>query len=85
MQAAGMNPGQLKQHVEQSLKEYIDAPNVTVIIDAIQSYRVFVTGKVAKPGMLTMERPISVLQALSLAGGFAEFANSAKPPASDRA
>jgi polysaccharide export outer membrane protein len=77
LQAAGMTPGQLKQHIEQSLKEYVDTPNVTIIIETIQSYRIFVTGKVAKPGMQTMERPMSVLQALSLAGGFSEFANPA--------
>ena len=75
MQAAGMNPGQLKQRIEENLKEFIDAPNVTVIVDAIKSYRVFVTGKVAKPGAIEVEKPISVLQALSLAGGAVEFAN----------
>src|SRR5215510_12881394 len=74
-QAAGMNPGQLKQRIEQNLVEYIDAPNVTVIVDAIKSYRVFVTGKVSKPGAIDVEKPISVLQALSLAGGGVEFAN----------
>jgi polysaccharide export outer membrane protein len=75
MQAAGLNPTELKEKIEESLKEYIEVPNVTVIVDAIQSYRVFVTGKVGKPGMLTSEKPITVLQALTLAGGFLEFAN----------
>jgi polysaccharide export outer membrane protein len=78
MQAEGLNPGQLKNRVEEALKEYIDAPNVTVIVEAILSYRVFVTGKVGKPGMITSEKPINVLQALSLAGGFQEFANQAE-------
>jgi polysaccharide export outer membrane protein len=78
LQAGGMNPVQLKEKIEESLKQYIDVPNVTVIVDAIQSYRVFVTGKVGKPGALMLEKPISVLQALSLAGGFAEFANTAE-------
>jgi polysaccharide export outer membrane protein len=78
MQAEGLNPGQLKNRVEEALKEYIDAPNVTVIVEAILSYRVFVTGKVGKPGMISSEKPINVLQALSLAGGFQEFANQAE-------
>jgi len=78
MQAEGLNPGQLKNKVEEALKEYIDAPNVTVIVEAILSYRVFVTGRVGKPGMITSEKPINVLQALSLAGGFQEFANQAE-------
>src|SRR5262249_16057624 len=50
MQAAGLNPGEVKQEIERKLKEYYDVPNVTVIIDTIQSYRVFVTGKVGKSG-----------------------------------
>jgi len=75
MQAAGLNPGQLKNRIEESLKEYIEVPNVKVVVEAIQSYKIYVTGKVSKPGMLMSEKPISVLQAISLAGGFSEFAN----------
>ena len=75
MQAAGTSPGQLKAAIEENLKEYIGSPNVTVIVEAIQSYRIYVTGKVQKPGVINAEKPISVLQALALAGGFQEFAN----------
>ena len=78
MQAAGMNPGELKQKIEEGLKQYIDVPNVTVLVDAIQSYRVFVTGRVQKPGAIMTEKPITVLQALALAGSFMEFANLAE-------
>ena len=78
MQAEGMNPAQLKERIEAALKEYVDAPNVTVIVEAILSYRVFVTGKVGKPGMISSEKPINVLQAISLAGGFQDFANQAE-------
>src|SRR5215471_5337983 len=78
MQAAGMNPEQLKEKIENSLREYVDVPNVTVIVDAIQSYKIYVTGKVGKAGMISSEKPLSVLQAISLAGGFQEFANEAE-------
>jgi polysaccharide export outer membrane protein len=78
MQAAGLNPDQLKSKIELSLREFIDVPNVTVIVDAIQSYKVYVTGKVGKAGMIASEKPLSVLQAISLAGGFQEFANEAE-------
>ena len=76
--AAGMNPAELKRQIEESLKEFMEVPNVTVIVDAIQSYRVYVTGKVARPGVITSEKPISVLQALALSGGFSDFANTAE-------
>ena len=77
MQAAGLSPEAIKQEIEKKLKEYIEVPNVTVIVDAIQSYRVFVTGNVGKPGAIMAEKPLSVLQALALAGGFLQFANPA--------
>jgi len=76
--AAGLNPVQLKENIEKGLKQYIDVPNVTVTVDAIQSYRIFVLGKVAKSGEIRAEKPISVLQAISLAGGFQEFASLAE-------
>jgi polysaccharide export outer membrane protein len=75
MQAAGISPGQLKAAIEENLKEYLGSPNVTVIVEAIQSYRIYVTGKVQKPGAISAEKPLTVLQALALAGGFQEFAN----------
>jgi len=74
IQAAGLTPAQLKAELEKRLKEYLEVPTVTVIIDAIQSYRVYVTGKVQKPGVIVSERPLTVLQALALAGGFQEYA-----------
>lgn len=78
MQAAGLNSAQLKARIEQALKEYLDVPTVTVSVDSIQSYKVYVTGKVVKGGMISSEKPITVIQALSIAGGFAEFANPAE-------
>lgn len=78
VRAAGLNPGQLKAKIEESLKEFIDFPNVTVTVDSIQSYKVYVTGKVGKSGEIHSEKPITVLQAISIAGGFSEFANQAE-------
>jgi polysaccharide export outer membrane protein len=75
MMASGLNPGELKLKIEEQLKQYIEVPNVTVVVEAIQSYRVFVTGKVAKPGYFMAEKPLNVLQVLALAGGFIEFSN----------
>jgi polysaccharide export outer membrane protein len=78
MPAAGLTPEQLKGQIEYQLKTYISVPNVTVIVDAIQSYRVFVTGKVTKPGAISAEKPMTVIQALALAGGYQEYANPAE-------
>ena len=73
--AAGSTPGELRGRIEARLAEYIESPNVTVIVDSILHYKVYVTGKVQNPGGFTVPRPINVLQALTLAGGFQEFAD----------
>ena len=78
LRAAGISPGELKAQIEDRLKEYLKSPNVTIIVDAINSYRVYVVGKVQKPGSLTIEKPITVLQALALAGGFQDYAKDAE-------
>jgi len=69
-----MSPGELKEHIEMKLKKYITSPNLTIIVDAIQSYRIYVVGRVQHPSSLIVEKPVTVLQALTLAGGFQEYA-----------
>ena len=75
IQASGLNPGQLKQRLEERLKEWVDVPNVTVIVDTIQSYEIYVMGNVANPGVVRSATPLTILQALGTAGGFREFAD----------
>lgn len=72
---AGIHPGTVKERIEERLKEYLKMPNVTVIVEAIRSYNIFVVGKVQKPGGILAEKPLTVLQALALAGGFQDYAN----------
>jgi len=74
VQASGKTLSQLKAELEKRLTEFKEVNNVTVMLNAVLSYRIYVLGKVAKSGVLTSEKPINVLQAISLAGGFAEFA-----------
>jgi polysaccharide export outer membrane protein len=49
---------------------------VTVIVREVNSSRVFVTGEVAHPGAYPLRGRVSLLQAIALAGGFTDFANS---------
>jgi polysaccharide biosynthesis/export protein len=78
MQAGGLNPGELKTRIETRLQEFLSAPSVTVIVEAIRSYQVFVVGKVQKPGPIVVEKPVTVLQALAIAGGFQEYAKESE-------
>ncbi len=78
LQASELTPVELKEHMENRLKEYFDSPNVTVIVEAIQSYKVYVIGEVQTPGGIVVEKPITVLQALTLAGGFQQYADKSE-------
>ena len=75
LMAAGITPPELKDAVQRRLSEFLTEPEVTIIVEAIRSYKVYVLGKVQNPGGIDVEKPITVLQALALAGGFADFAD----------
>jgi polysaccharide biosynthesis/export protein len=72
--AAGMTPTELAESIRQKLKKYIADPRVTVVVSAMNSRRVFVTGEVTHSGAIPLLPHMTVLQALSTAG-FTQFAN----------
>lgn len=74
VQAAGMTPMQLSASIKEKLKKYIADPRVTVVVTAMNSQRIFVTGEVNHPGAMALLPHMSILQALSSAG-FTQFAN----------
>lgn len=74
VQAAGLTPLQLKDSIAEKLKKYIADPRVTVVVLAMNSRRVFVTGEVVHSGPITLLPHMTVLQALAQAG-FTQFAN----------
>ena len=74
VQAAGLTPLQLKDSITTKLKKYVADPRVTVVVTAMNSQRVFVTGEVNRPGALALLPHMTMLQALSIAG-FTQFAN----------
>jgi len=72
--AAGLTPGELGASITEKLKKYIADPRVTVVVTAMNSRRVFVTGEVVHSGAMVLLPHMTVLQALSSAG-FTQFAN----------
>src|SRR6202162_6384743 len=72
--AAGLTPLALKDSITEKLKKYIADPRVTVVVTAMNSQRIFVTGEVLHSGPITLLPQMTVLQALSQAG-FTQFAN----------
>lgn len=73
--AAGLTALQLKDDVEKRLKEYQELPTVTVVVAEINSYYIYILGEVMRPGRFQLKSNISVLQAISLAGGFTNWAS----------
>jgi polysaccharide export outer membrane protein len=74
VQAAGLTPMQLQNAIRDGLKKFISDPQVAVIVTQINSRKIFVLGEVARPGALSMLPHMTVLQAISTAGGFSQFA-----------
>jgi polysaccharide export outer membrane protein len=78
IQAAGLTPLQLKESLIQRLKQFIDNPNVSVIVSETNSFKVYVTGQVRTPGVYRLKSETSILQIITMAGGFTDWANQKK-------
>jgi len=78
IQAAGITPLQLKEKLTEKLKDFVEAPNVTVIVMEANSFKVYVSGQVKNPGVLRLRSETSLAQAISLVGGFSDWANQSK-------
>lgn len=78
LQAAGLTPDALKVKVVEAFSEFINKPEVLVSLQSVQSRRYYLVGEVNRPGGYPLVVPITILDALTNAGGFREFANTRK-------
>jgi polysaccharide biosynthesis/export protein len=74
IQATGLTPEQLRSNLTQAANRYVEDPAVTVVVKAINSRKVFITGEVGKPGPYPISGPTTVLQLIATAGGVQEYA-----------
>jgi polysaccharide biosynthesis/export protein len=74
IQAAGLTPAALREQLTARLAEYLDAPEVAVIVREVHSARVSVIGAVRTPGRYEINSPATVLEAIAMAQGFTDFA-----------
>ena len=75
VQAAGHTVGELRDEISKRLARYIPDPTVSVIVLRVVSNKIYVIGRVNKPGDFAVGRYLDVLQALALAGGLTPFAD----------
>jgi polysaccharide biosynthesis/export protein len=74
VQAAGRTPLKLEVEITSRLKNYISEPEVTVIVQQINSQKFNILGQVNRPGTYVIANSPTVLDAIALAGGFRDFA-----------
>lgn len=78
IEAAGVTPAVLKERVITALSEFMNKPEVMVEIRQVNSKRYFISGEVGRAGPYPLVTPVTMLEALSLAGGLRDFANKKK-------
>ena len=76
VQAAGLTPLKLEADITGKLQAYLTEPEVTVIVEKINSEKFNILGRVAKPGAYPLTDPTTVLDAIALAGGCRDFAKT---------
>jgi polysaccharide biosynthesis/export protein len=69
----GLTPEQVRKEIAQKLASYIREPNVTVGVEEINSFRVYVLGEVNRQGPVSLFRPTRLLQVIAAAGGLTQF------------
>jgi polysaccharide biosynthesis/export protein len=75
VQASGRTVKQLQEEILKRLEKFVTDAHVTVILLKAQNYKIYVTGKVNKPGDFMIGKPVNVMQAISMAGGLTPFAS----------
>lgn len=78
LMASGFTTMQLKVEITQLLQKYIADPSVTVIVQSARSRKATVMGEIARPGSYFINGPMTLVQLISLAGGFRDFAATDK-------
>jgi polysaccharide biosynthesis/export protein len=72
--AVGKTPTQLAEEMTNKLKEYVQNPVVAVSLKEVNSSNVFVLGEVARPGRYPLKSKTTLLQGITIAGGFTPIA-----------
>ncbi|MDY7035818.1 MAG: polysaccharide biosynthesis/export family protein [Thermodesulfobacteriota bacterium] len=75
VQAANMPLQKLQKEIAERYKEFVEVPEVTVILLASNSRKIYMLGKIGRPGELPLTKEITILQAISISGGLQKWAD----------
>ncbi len=78
IEVSGLTVSEVEDRLIKLLKRQIQDPQVTVILEATHSFRVYVLGEVLQPGVFDLKGPVTVVQALAMARGLTTFASKSK-------
>ncbi len=78
IQAQGSTTMELKEEIEKKIKEFVEAPNVTVTLALPVSQKFYILGEVIRTGEYPIVKKLTVMQAFALSGGFTEWASKDK-------
>jgi polysaccharide biosynthesis/export protein len=78
VQASGLTAAQVGEKISKRLTEYKENPSVSVSVKDINSYYIYVVGEVTRPGKYALKSYATVLQGISLAGGFTQYASKSR-------
>lgn len=78
LMVANRTAAELRGELEQKISKFMREPNISVLVQQVNSMLVYIIGKVNRPGRLVLNDDINVLQALSMAGGLATYAKPGK-------
>ncbi|WP_447979433.1 polysaccharide biosynthesis/export family protein [Candidatus Nitrospira bockiana] len=68
--AVGRTPSQLTEDIAAKLKDYKENPSVAIVVKEVNSYAIFVLGEVQRPGKYALKSKTTLLQGITIAGGF---------------
>ncbi len=77
VEAAGRTSAEIRDEIQEKLAAYVSYPVVSVVVASTAGNRYYLLGEVQKPGEFPLQKPLTLLQALSLSGGFTEWADRA--------
>jgi polysaccharide export outer membrane protein len=76
VQVAGKTIFQLRDEMKERLSRYLVDPQITINVSTVQSQKIIILGEVNSPGILTLDSPIDILEAVARAGGLTADAKS---------
>ncbi len=75
LRASGLTPSELTSLITSKLATFMESPNVSVMLQEVKSYSIYVMGQVKEPGRYFLKSKTTLLQAITLAGGFTPAAD----------